>query len=192
MRRAGGWSLAYGKDVESVDLIERVVGSRQVFEGKIISLRVDTVELPNGHQSQREIVTHHGAVCIVPIQPDGTVLMVRQFRLATGRVLLEIPAGTLEAGEEPADCAARELEEETGFKPGTLRRLFHAYLSPGYSTEMVHAFAASDLQPGTVHLDAGENVRTESVPIAEIEGRILSGEIADGKTIAALLMALRT
>lgn len=174
-----------------MELIERVIGSRQVFDGKIVHLRVDTVQLPNGHESQREIVSHRGAVCVVPVRPDGTVLMVRQFRLSTGRVLLEIPAGTLEAGEDPAECAARELEEETGFKPGSLRKLFHAFLSPGYSTEVIHAYIATDLTPGTVHLDAGENVQPETIPLGEIEARIASGEIEDAKTIAALLMALR-
>lgn len=175
-----------------MELIEHVIGTRQIYDGHIIDLRVDTVKLPNGHQSQREIVTHHGAVCVVPIRTDGTVLMVRQFRLATGRVLLEIPAGTIETGEDPAECAARELEEETGFKPGVLQKLFHAFLSPGYSTEIVHAYAATDMTPGTVHLDAGENVRTEAIPLEEIAARIQSGEIEDAKTIAALLMALRT
>ena len=174
-----------------MDLIERVIGSRNVYDGNIVHLRVDTVQLPNGHESQREIVSHRGAVCVVPVRTDGAVLMVRQFRLAAGRVLLEIPAGTLEADEDPAACAARELEEETGFKPGRLGKLFHAFLSPGYSTEVVHAYVATELTPGTVHLDAGENVRTEAIPLDEIETRILSGEIEDAKTIAALLMVQR-
>jgi 8-oxo-dGTP pyrophosphatase MutT (NUDIX family) len=175
-----------------LELTERVIGSRPIYDGKIVHLRVDTVQLPNGHESQREIVTHRGAVCIVPVRADGVVLMVRQFRLAAGKVLLEIPAGTLEADEDPADCAARELEEETGFIPGTLRKLFRAYLSPGYSTEAIHAYIATDLTAGTVHLDAGENVRVVELPMDEVESRILSGEIEDAKTIAALLMALRT
>ena len=174
-----------------MDLIEHVIDSRNIFDGKIVHLRVDTVRLPNGHESKREIVSHRGAVCVVPILPDGAVLMVRQFRLAAGRVLLEIPAGTLEANEAPAECAARELEEETGYKPGGLRKLFHAFLSPGYTTEVVHAYVATDLTSGTVHQDAGENVVTEAIPLAEIESRILSGEIEDAKTISALLMALR-
>ena len=175
-----------------MELTERVVGSRPVFDGKIVHLRVDTVELPNGHQSQREIVSHRGAVCIVPITAAGTVLMVRQFRLAAGHVLLEIPAGTLEADEDLAGCAAREREEETGFKPGSLNKLFSAFLSPGYSTEQVHAYIARDLQPGTMHQDAGENVRTEELALADVPARISAGEIEDAKTIAALLMALRT
>ena len=174
-----------------MELTERVIGSRDIYAGAIVHLRVDTVQLPNGHESKREIVSHRGAVCIVPVRSDGVVLMVRQFRLAAGKVLLEIPAGTMEAGEDPDACAARELEEETGFKPGALRKLFRAFLSPGYSTEAIHAYLASDLMAGTVHLDAGENVSLVEIPLQEIEGRILSGEIEDAKTIAALLMALR-
>jgi len=174
-----------------LELIEHVIATRPVYEGKLIHLRVDTVKLPNGHESQREIVSHRGAVCIVPYRADGCILMVRQFRLAAGRVLLEIPAGSMEAGEDPQACAARELEEETGYKPGAIRKLFSAFLSPGYSTEQVHAYVATNLQDGTVHLDAGENVSVVAVPEGEIEERIARGEIEDAKTIAALLMALQ-
>jgi ADP-ribose pyrophosphatase len=174
-----------------LELIETVIGSRPIYDGKIIHLRVDTVKLPNGHESQREIVTHRGAVCVVPFRADGCILMVHQFRLAAGRVLLEIPAGTMEEGENPEECAGRELEEETGYKPGAIRKLFSAYLSPGYSTEKIHAYVATNLQDGVVHLDAGENVSVIAVPAGEIESRIASGEIEDAKTIAALLMALR-
>ena len=174
-----------------MDLTERVIDTREIYAGKIVHLRVDTVQLPNGYESKREILTHRGAVCVVPIRADGVVLMVRQFRLAAGKVLLEIPAGTLEADEDPDDCAARELEEETGFRPGTLRKLFRAYLSPGYSTEEIHAYVATDLIAGTIHLDAGENVSLVEVPLKGIESRILSGEIEDAKSMAALLMALQ-
>ena len=174
-----------------MELTERVIGSRDIYAGKLIHLRLDTVQLPNGHESKREIVSHRGAVCVVPVRADGVVLMVRQFRLAAGKVLLEIPAGTMEAGEDPDACAARELEEETGFKPGALHKLFRAYLSPGYSTESVHAYLATNLTAGTIHLDAGENVSLVEIPLDEIEKHILSGEIEDAKTIAALLMAQR-
>jgi len=174
-----------------VELTERVIGSRDIYQGKIVHLRVDTVELPNGHETKREIVQHRGAVCVVPVRADGVVLMVRQFRLAAGCVLLEIPAGTLEEDEDPADCAARELEEETGFKPGSLQKLFRAFLSPGYSTEAIHAYLATDLTAGAVHLDAGENVQIVEVPLEEIERHIDSGKIEDAKSIAALAMARR-
>ena len=174
-----------------MELIETVINSEEIYSGTIVHLRVDTVRLPNGHESRREIVSHRGAVCVVPVRADGTVLLVKQFRLSTGKVLLEIPAGTLEAGEDPAEAAARELEEETGFKPGSLRPLFTAYLSPGYTNEQIHAYLATDMISGVVHLDAGENVQLVELPLDEVERQIMAGEILDAKTIAALLMALR-
>jgi ADP-ribose pyrophosphatase len=173
-----------------MELNETVLGSETIYDGRIVHLRVDTVRLPDGRESMREIVGHKGAVCIVPIH-DNSVLMVRQFRLAAGGTLLEIPAGTLEEGEEPDACAARELEEETGYQAGTLRPMFQAYLAPGYSTERIHAYLATDLTPVSAHTDADENVELVSVPIAQIGGRVLNGEFQDAKTIASLLVALR-
>src|SRR5262249_44209047 len=119
----------------TMELTETVIGSEEIFRGKIVHLRVDSIRLPDGSESKGEIVAHKGAVCVVPVRDDGTVLLIRQFRLAAGKALLEIPAGTREEGEEPDACAARELEEETGYRATTLRPLFSAYLAPGYSTE---------------------------------------------------------
>ena len=174
-----------------MDQTETVIGSEEIFEGKIVHLRVDTVRLPNGKESKREIVQHKGAVCIVPILEDGTILLVRQFRLAAGKVLLEIPAGTREPNEEPDATAARELEEETGYRAASIRPLFSAFLAPGYSTELIHAYVATSLTPTQTHMDADENVELERVAGTEIEQRILRGEIQDAKTIAAVLVALR-
>jgi nudix-type nucleoside diphosphatase (YffH/AdpP family) len=170
---------------------ETVIGSESVYEGKIVHLRVDTVRLPGGKESKREIVAHKGSVCIVPIRDDGAILMVRQFRLAAGKTLLEIPAGTLEAGEEPDACAARELEEETGYRAGNLRPLFAAYLAPGYTTELIHAYLATGLTPSRTKLDADENVELVPVPREQAERMVLSGELQDAKTISAVLVALR-
>lgn len=178
------------KEIRRMDLIETVIGSDEIYAGKVVHLRVDRVRLPNGKESKREVVAHRGAVCIVPVL-NGEVLMVRQFRLPAGKVLLEIPAGTLEAGENPDDCAARELEEETGFKASSIVPLFSAYLAPGYSTELIHAYLASGLTEGSLHLDADENVVLERIPLAEIERMILAGELQDSKTISAVLVALR-
>ena len=174
-----------------MELNETVIGSKTLYEGKIVHLRVDNVRLPNGQESTREIVSHKGAVCMVPVQEDGTILMVRQFRLAAGKVLLEIPAGTLEMGELPDDCAARELEEETGYHATTLRRLFQAYLAPGYTTELITAYLATGLVPRSAHTDADENVELVPIPIAEVERMVLAGELEDAKSIAALMVALR-
>ena len=174
-----------------MELIETVIGTEEIFKGKIVHLRVDTVRMPDGSESKREIVGHKGAVCIVPVQEDGTVLMIRQFRLAAGKVLFEIPAGTREEGEEPDACAARELEEETGYTAANLRPLFAAYLAPGYSTELIYAYLATGLTKTHTHTDADENVELVPIPLAELERRVLAGELQDAKTIAAVLTAAR-
>ncbi|HLK55658.1 MAG TPA: NUDIX hydrolase [Chthonomonadaceae bacterium] len=174
-----------------MELTETVIGTEEVFQGKLIHLRVNTVRLPNGNEAKREVVVHKGAVCIVPVQDDGTVLMIRQFRLAAGRVLFEIPAGTLEIGEEPDACAARELEEETGYTAANLRPLFSAYLAPGYSTELIHAYLATGLTKTHAHTDDDENVELVPIPLADLERRVLAGELQDAKTIAAVLTAIR-
>ena len=173
------------------ELTETVIGSETIFEGKIVHLRVDSVRLPDGKESKREIVQHKGAVCIVPIMDDGTVLLVRQFRLAAGKVLLEIPAGTREPNEEPDATAARELEEETGYTARDIRKLFASYLAPGYSTELIHAYVATGLTETHAHTDADEHVELVRMSGEEIERQILSGEVQDAKTIAAVLVALR-
>lgn len=174
-----------------MELTETVIGSESLYAGRIVHLRLDTVRLPDGRESKREIVEHKGAVCIVPIREDGTVLLVRQFRLAAGKSLLEIPAGTREEGEEADACAARELEEETGYRAETLRPLFSAYLAPGYSTELIHAYLATGLTRRTAHTDEDENVEVVPVPLRDLETMILNGEIQDAKTLSAVLIALR-
>ena len=176
-----------------MELTETVIGTEGIFNGKIVHLRVDRVRLPDGSESNREIVAHRGAVCIVPLREDGAVLMVRQFRLAAGKVLLEVPAGTLEEGEAPEECAARELEEETGFRAGDLRPLFAFYVAPGYTTEKIHAYLATGLTPAHAHTDADENVEVVPIPLTELKRMILAGEMEDAKSIASLLgVLLRT
>ncbi len=154
----------------------------------MVNLRVDIVRLPNGKTSRREIVEHRGAVAIVPLLDDETVLMIRQFRLAVNEVLLEVPAGTLEPDEPPEVCAARELEEETGYRARTLRKLFSQYLAPGYSQEILHVFLARDLEKTAQHTEDDESVEVVPVPLSSAVDMVLSGEIRDAKTIAALLV----
>ena len=167
---------------------EMVIHSERLYEGRVVNLRVDTVRLPNGKTSQREIVEHRGAVAIVPLLDDDTVLMIRQFRLAVHEVLLEVPAGTLEPDEPPEICAARELEEETGYRASTLRRLFSQYLAPGYSQEILHVFLAEGLEKTLQRTEEDENVEVVPVPLSHAVEMVLSGEIRDAKTIAALLV----
>jgi ADP-ribose pyrophosphatase len=169
-------------------LQERVIYSERVFEGRVVNLRVDTVRLPNGKTSRREIVEHRGAVAIVPLLDQETVLMIRQFRLAVNEVLLEVPAGTLEPDEPPEVCAARELEEETGYRANILRKLFSQYLAPGYSQEILHVFLAQELQQTAQRTEEDENMEVVPVPLSRAVDMILSGEIRDAKTIASLLV----
>jgi ADP-ribose pyrophosphatase len=147
--------------------------------------------MPDGKETKREVVEHHGAVAIVPRLDSETVLLIRQFRQAVGEVLLEIPAGTLEDGEDPDDCAARELEEEIGYTAGTMRRMFSQYLAPGYSNEVLHAYFAEGLVQTQTHADEDEEIEVVPVKVSDIEPMILDGRIKDAKSIAALLVALR-
>ncbi len=174
-----------------MELNETVLRSEMIYDGKIVHLKVDHVRLPDGREAKREVVVHSGAVAIVPVMEDGTVLMVRQFRLPAGKVLLEVPAGTLEAGEEPMACAHRELEEETGYRAAELQHLFSAYLAPGYSTERIHAYLATGLTKSHAHTDEDETVEIVPISSEEIENKIQAGELEDAKSISALLVALK-
>jgi ADP-ribose pyrophosphatase len=167
---------------------EKVIDSQRVYEGRVVNLRVDTVRLPNGRTSRREVVEHRGAVAIVPLLDDDTVLMIKQFRLAVNEVLLEVPAGTLEPHEPPEVCAARELEEETGYRAGELRPLFSQYLAPGYSQEILHVFLAGKLQKTAQRVEDDETVEVVPIPLHRAVELVLQGEIRDAKTIAALLV----
>ena len=167
---------------------ERVTATEPVFQGRIFRVRVDTVSLPNGRETSREIVEHDGSVVIVPIDSDDNVILVRQYRYATGRVLLEAPAGTLEHQEDPDDCAQRELQEETGFASRDLRPLGGFWTVPGFCTEYIRAYVARDLVPSKLAQDYDEHVEVDRRPLSEIPELIRRGEIQDAKTLAALLL----
>jgi ADP-ribose pyrophosphatase len=170
-------------------LHEEILASELAFQGRLLTLRVDTVRLPNGVVSRREIIVHPGAVAMVPMLDADHVLLVRQWRAAAGRALLEIPAGTLAPGEDPAACAERELMEEVGYRPQRLTPLYATYLAPGYSSEMLHTFLAEDLVPDRRAHDEDESIEVVCLTWDEIDARLLSGEIADAKTLAGLLLA---
>lgn len=166
---------------------EKTMKSERIYEGRIINLRVDTVELPNKKYSKREIVEHPGAVGIIAITKDDEVILVKQYRKPIEDTLLEIPAGKLEPKEDPQECAIRELEEETGFATDNVEKISEFYTTPGFSNEVMHIYIAKDLKEGTVNLDDDENIQIIKLPIDEVLYKIKTGEIKDAKTIIAIL-----
>jgi ADP-ribose pyrophosphatase len=187
------------EDPSGVDLVERVVDSRVVHQGRYLTFRVDTVELADGSRSTRDIAGHPGAVAIVAIDDRDQVLLVRQFRLPAGRVLLEIPAGTLDrdaagATEDPDVAARRELEEETGTRAGSWERLGSFYTAPGFTEELMHLYLATDLRPageGRLGPDEDERLVLERRPWREAVAAIETGEIVDAKSIVGLFWLAR-
>lgn len=164
----------------------RPVRSTRIYEGEVISLRVDEIELAPGRLARREVVEHRGAVAAVPLTPEGEVLLVRQFRLAAGRNLLEIPAGTLEPGEDIAAALQRELAEEIGMRANEVEHLCSFFPSPGFLTEEVHVFLARDLQPHRLPKEE-EDLVVVQLPFREAAARMAQGEIRDAKSIIGLL-----
>jgi len=152
---------------------------------------VDTVELPSGRKTKREIVEHGGVAAIVVIDSENNVLLVRQYRKPVERVLLEIPAGGMEPGEDALVCARRELEEETGFSAERWEELGFFYTSPGFCSEQMHLYLATELRPAKNAADDDENIELVRVPLTSVPDLIASGEVCDAKSIAGLLIALR-
>ena len=170
--------------------METTTSTERIYEGRVLNLRVDAVTLESGRNSKREVVEHKGAVAIVPIMADGeTVLLVRQWRHAVGKNLLEIPAGGLEAGESPEVCARRKLTEEIGKNAQTLVHLADHYLAPGYSTERMHTFLATDLTDEQGIPDDDEGITVVPMRMTDTISAIATGEIEDSKTIVGLLLA---
>lgn len=149
------------------------------------------VPLPDGRTVDRELVVHPGAVLILPVRPDGQIVLIHNYRFAVGAELLELPAGTLEPNEEPIACAAREVEEETGYRAGRLEPLGEFYTTPGFTDELMHAYVAYDLTETAQNLDDSEQIRVTALPLDEAVRAATDGRIIDGKTIAALLMYAR-
>jgi len=169
--------------------IEEKLESQSVYDGKIINVRVDSIELSGGRTSTREVVEHRNAVVIIPMDSEDNVILVRQYRYAVGQFLLEAPAGIIELGESPTECAERELQEEIGFFPQSLRPLGGFWSSPGFCDEYMYVFLAENLVESKLDEDYDENIMIEKIPLSRINSLIKIGEIEDGKTIAAMLMA---
>lgn len=170
---------------------EPTIESKFVFHGRILDLRVDTVQLPSGRTTTREIAEHSSSVCIVPVDEYGNVIMVRQYRKAVELDLLELPAGGIDEGEVVDAAVLRELQEEIGYTSGTLRHLSSFWVSPGWCTEFMHAYLATDLIVSKLDADDDEYITVERIPFEEAVSKIESGEIQDGKSISALLLAAK-
>ena len=170
---------------------EQVLADDLIYDGKLIKLHRLTVRLPNGAHAQREVIYHPGAVAMVPLLENGDVLLVRQFRAAVGKVLLEIPAGTLEAGEAPDAAAVRELQEEVGYRPGKLERLGDEFTAPGYTSERIHLYLATELTPSRLQQDSDEFIDVVRMSFDEALARAERGALEDGKTLVGLLLTAR-
>lgn len=163
--------------------------SEVLMKGRAFAIRRDTLKTPDGRETKFEIIVHGGSVVIIPVDESGNVLLVRQYRHATGGDLLELPAGTLDEGEDPEVCAAREIREETGKAAEKLTKLGEFYLAPGYSTEFMIVYLATGLSDDPLDADDDEFLSLEAIPVAEAFQMAESGEIPDAKSLAALFMA---
>ena len=172
-----------------MELYEKVTKRERCYEGKIFALDHLDVELPDGRIEARDVIENADAACVVAIDEEDRLLLVKQYRIAAGRVLTEIPAGKLNPGESPREGALRELLEETGCIPGKLKYLFGLQMTPGFVTETVHHFLASDLSFVEAQPDDGEFLQVERVPFAQVVQDIIAGRIHDGKTVAGVLAA---
>lgn len=170
---------------------EEILSTREIYRGRVVNLDVHTVRLPDGSEGMRELIQHQGAVGVVAVDAEQHVLMVKQFRIGAGRVSLEIPAGLLEPGEDPEQCAIRELREETGYKPAVLEPLGGIYVAPGYTTEYIHLYFAQGYEAAPLLQDEDEFVEPVRIPLSEALEQIEQGVIVEAKSVVALLRVAR-
>ncbi len=170
-------------------MIFETLGQETVYRGRAFNVRRDEVRLPNQRKMHVDVIEHPGAVTILPVNAEGQILFVRQYRHATGRELLELPAGTLKTGEPPETCAAREVREETGFAAEQVIKLGEFFLAPGYSTEYMVVYFATGLSHAPLPQDKDEFISLEAIPIERAYTMAFGGELIDGKSLAALLLA---
>ncbi len=170
--------------------MEKTITSKLIHQGRNFNFKTDDVQLHNGKITTREIVDHPGAIAIVPILEDGRILLVRQYRYAAGKELLEIPAGTLKKGEAPDTCARRELKEETGYTAGSMKKILAMYMVPGYSNEVIHLYFATELKAGESSMEEDECITLEAYSPDELLEMMEKNTIEDAKTIAGVLSFL--
>ena len=169
---------------------EKTLSTQQIYQGRAVNARVDTIQKANGKKTTREVVEHADCVAVVVLDAQSNLLLVRQFRHPVGKLLLEVPAGGIDPGEEPVESVRRELQEEIGYFPKKIERLCGFYSTPGYCTEYLHCFLATDLVRSRLVAEDTEDIELVRVPTEEIPRLIASGEICDAKSIAALLTFL--
>lgn len=168
----------------------RTLSSEQIYQGRAVKLRVDTIEKPDGKKTTREIVEHADCVAVVVLDERENVVMVRQYREAVGKTLLEIPAGGIDAAEDAEESVRRELQEEIGFLPQKIEKIGGFYSTPGYCTEYLYLYLATDLKPSRLKAEDTEDIEVVRVPLSQIPALIASGDICDAKSIAGLLRFL--
>lgn len=170
-----------------MEMREKLVKSEEIFEGRVITVKKETVLLPNGEEASREIVLHPGGVAILPLDDEGNVYMVRQYRRPFDELLLEIPAGKLNYGEDHFECGVRELEEETGLTAEKYDYLGQFYVTPGFCREIIHIYLARGLKKGEMHLDEDEFLEVEKIPFEKLLDMVMTNEITDAKTAIGIL-----
>ena len=168
------------------DLKEEIIKINRIYDGRIINLQKRTIKLQSGKIAHREIIKHPGSVAIIPILDNNTIILIEQYRSALEKVILEIPAGTLDHSEKPEDCARRELLEETGYQARNFRKLLASYTTPGYSDEEMHFYLATELTYKGARPEEDENIRTRMIKLDEINRMIKNEEIKDMKTICGI------
>ncbi|MEO5888154.1 MAG: NUDIX hydrolase [Anaerolineales bacterium] len=166
-----------------------LIRSETILQGRAFKIRRDTLKTPHGLETKLEIIEHGGSVVILPVDDEGNILFVRQYRHATGEDLLELPAGTRDGAEPYEACAARETREETGMEAGSLEKIGEFYLAPGYSTEFMAAFLATDLKHNPLNPDEDEVLSIERIPVKKAFDLALSGKLPDAKSLAVLFLA---
>ncbi len=170
-----------------MDFTEKTIGTEPIFDGRVIRVRRDTVVLPNGREAKRELIAHPGGVGVIAVNHKREVLMVEQYRIAFKTVLLEVPAGKLEYGEDPLACGMRELSEETGYEAGKIQPLGEYYPTPGYCEEKITLYLATQLRQGKQHLDQDEFLDVKTMPLDTLYEMVMRNEIHDAKTAIAVL-----
>ena len=171
-------------------MAEKTLSSQLIYDGRAVKLRIDTVQMANGRETTREIVEHSDCIAIVALDADDNILLVKQFRKPVEKELLEIPAGGIDPGEDPETAVRRELREETGYLPQRVERLGGFYSAPGYCSEYLYLYLATDLVPSQLFAEDTEEISLVRVPITQIPGLVTSGRLSDAKSIAGLLTYL--